>query len=196
MCLLFFYYVISLIFVYNCFFVFNDTATTEIYSLSLHDALPISCTCRYWNCGRQGSVERYEQPRTIRTDMDDGVLVRPAARALECAGRHGPEATHAPPARFDADATHSAVAPIRPAVGTLNREGSAATRQIASTSSGARHASRADAGAVPRCPAARAEVHAAIRAAPRSAARSRRFPLRYRVPVLGQSYRRLVHRGG
>jgi len=26
----------------NCFFFFNDTATTEIYTLSLHDALPIS----------------------------------------------------------------------------------------------------------------------------------------------------------
>src|SRR6266446_9209438 len=37
------------------FFFFNDTATTEIYTLSLHDALPIcspsSCRadrCRYW----------------------------------------------------------------------------------------------------------------------------------------------------
>src|SRR5258708_35732644 len=28
-----------------CFF-FNDTATTEIYTLSLHDALPISRSCR------------------------------------------------------------------------------------------------------------------------------------------------------
>src|SRR5436853_7591660 len=28
-------------------FFFNDTATTEIYTLSLHDALPI-CTCRGW----------------------------------------------------------------------------------------------------------------------------------------------------
>src|SRR3712207_8674707 len=27
--------------VYVCFFFFNDTATTEIYTLSLHDALPI-----------------------------------------------------------------------------------------------------------------------------------------------------------
>src|SRR3712207_6259851 len=27
---------------YGCFFFFNDTATTEIYTLSLHDALPIS----------------------------------------------------------------------------------------------------------------------------------------------------------
>src|SRR5256885_10827101 len=28
-------------FYYFCFFFFNDTATTEIYTLSLHDALPI-----------------------------------------------------------------------------------------------------------------------------------------------------------
>src|SRR2546422_6577369 len=28
-------------FVFLCFFFFNDTATTEIYTLSLHDALPI-----------------------------------------------------------------------------------------------------------------------------------------------------------
>src|SRR3989337_3253174 len=27
---------------FGCFFFFNDTATTEIYTLSLHDALPIS----------------------------------------------------------------------------------------------------------------------------------------------------------
>src|SRR5438034_8127933 len=29
--------------VFFFFFFFNDTATTEIYTLSLHDALPISC---------------------------------------------------------------------------------------------------------------------------------------------------------
>src|SRR5438876_8267121 len=29
-----------------CFFFFNDPATTEIYTLSLHDALPISTSCR------------------------------------------------------------------------------------------------------------------------------------------------------
>src|SRR3712207_6935938 len=29
------------------FFFFNDTATTEIYTLSLHDALPISVECPY-----------------------------------------------------------------------------------------------------------------------------------------------------
>src|SRR2546426_8961892 len=39
-------YLLSIFFV---FFFFNDTATTEIYTLSLHDALPISsgalCSC-------------------------------------------------------------------------------------------------------------------------------------------------------
>src|SRR3712207_8616692 len=30
--------------VIDCMFFFNDTATTEIYTLSLHDALPISCS--------------------------------------------------------------------------------------------------------------------------------------------------------
>src|SRR5437899_10268082 len=31
-----------IVFVFFFFFFFNDTATTEIYTLSLHDALPIS----------------------------------------------------------------------------------------------------------------------------------------------------------
>src|SRR2546430_11443673 len=32
------------------FFFFNDTATTEIYTLSLHDALPISLRLRHLPC--------------------------------------------------------------------------------------------------------------------------------------------------
>src|SRR6476659_10433028 len=49
----------SLFVFFFCFFFFNDTATTEIYTLSLHDALPI-CTPRAWgqspgvNPGRPG----------------------------------------------------------------------------------------------------------------------------------------------
>src|SRR5256885_15828928 len=35
------------------FFFFNDTATTEIYTLSLHDALPI--------CGEHGGADRNRQ---------------------------------------------------------------------------------------------------------------------------------------
>src|SRR5688572_31897028 len=33
------------------FFFFNDPATTEIYTLSLHDALPISMPVREWRTG-------------------------------------------------------------------------------------------------------------------------------------------------
>src|SRR6266478_10049298 len=36
------YYFFSYLFVLFLFFFFNDTATTEIYTLSLHDALPTS----------------------------------------------------------------------------------------------------------------------------------------------------------
>src|SRR5438874_6196839 len=40
-------------FCFHLFFFFNDTATTEIYTLSLHDALPISFTARPTaRCGR------------------------------------------------------------------------------------------------------------------------------------------------
>src|SRR3989475_7381075 len=37
---------------YCCFFFFNDTATTEIYTLSLHDALPISTSVGMAIAGR------------------------------------------------------------------------------------------------------------------------------------------------
>src|SRR2546426_11822424 len=40
----------------SVFFFFNDTATTEIYTLSLHDALPIS-----FYHARQGSQQKDEQ---------------------------------------------------------------------------------------------------------------------------------------
>src|SRR5712675_1233734 len=39
-----------LVLFYFCFFFFNDTATTEIYTLSLHDALPIGA--RSLDCSR------------------------------------------------------------------------------------------------------------------------------------------------
>src|SRR2546430_14948590 len=44
------------------FFFFNDTATTEIYTLSLHDALPISCQPHH--AGRDGDcgLARGESP--------------------------------------------------------------------------------------------------------------------------------------
>src|SRR3989442_14010857 len=50
---LFFFYT-STHHLFLVFFFFNDTATTEIYTLSLHDALPISST--NWSSHRSYSV--------------------------------------------------------------------------------------------------------------------------------------------
>src|SRR5215204_7441393 len=48
------------------FFFFNDTATTEIYTLSLHDALPISAwsSSRRPACGRWSSCRRRDRKST------------------------------------------------------------------------------------------------------------------------------------
>src|SRR2546429_4957898 len=50
----------------HLFFFFNDTATTEIYTLSLHDALPISRS-------------------TIRTTITRGVVPGGGAGGADCA---------------------------------------------------------------------------------------------------------------
>src|SRR2546430_11304054 len=44
------------------FFFFNDTATTEIYTLSLHDALPISSQCHERGAGKRAAVRRNAAP--------------------------------------------------------------------------------------------------------------------------------------
>src|SRR6266699_6944779 len=41
-----------LVHIFCIFFFFNDTATTEIYTLSLHDALPISPAASIWQSDR------------------------------------------------------------------------------------------------------------------------------------------------
>src|SRR3712207_7136333 len=46
------------------FFVFNDTATTEIYTLSLHDALPI---CSWAGPGRAGPLDGPRAHPYLRT---------------------------------------------------------------------------------------------------------------------------------
>src|SRR2546430_11556328 len=51
------------------FFFFNDTATTEIYTLSLHDALPIS-RARGW-CSPPGPERRSSYDEFVRGDHWD-----------------------------------------------------------------------------------------------------------------------------
>src|SRR5256885_11205913 len=62
-----------------CFFFFNDTATTEIYTLSLHDALPI---CRRDAQSEEvrwrfitAQVHRYAQGMLLE-ELSDSTLVR------------------------------------------------------------------------------------------------------------------------
>src|SRR5215469_18687984 len=55
---------VSFVFVV-CFFFFNDTATTEIYTLSLHDALPIS---KIWRPARGLWARRSRRPAVSRSE--------------------------------------------------------------------------------------------------------------------------------
>src|SRR2546430_17701805 len=64
----------------RCFFFFNDTATTEIYTLSLHDALPISsssaCTMSRrsngsaWCSGRSRSKRSEEHTSELQSQSN------------------------------------------------------------------------------------------------------------------------------
>src|SRR2546425_5912198 len=79
----------SLSFVAISFFFFNDTATTEIYTLSLHDALPILTLP-----ARRGEVAEFELTSCVPPDLgvratvSAGTYLRGLARDLgEALGR-------------------------------------------------------------------------------------------------------------
>src|SRR5438876_5940399 len=61
-----YYHDLFYVFFYLFFFFFNDTATTEIYTLSLHDALPISRSRRSACRGspRAGTAPAAPSPRS------------------------------------------------------------------------------------------------------------------------------------
>src|SRR6266550_8935770 len=58
------------------FFFFNDTATTEIYTLSLHDALPISRAC-----SSAGRVLPAPGAAEIRNGPSDHARIATSARS-------------------------------------------------------------------------------------------------------------------
>src|SRR3712207_7092916 len=58
------------------FFFFNDTATTEIYTLSLHDALPICGSTLAWSALEEGIVNKinsYISPKIFGGDAKSPV---------------------------------------------------------------------------------------------------------------------------
>src|SRR2546427_11427975 len=67
------------------FFFFNDTATTEIYTLSLHDALPISLL------GRVAGAIRREATRGGGVDAVGGEAVDQLSRAAARSEEHTSE---------------------------------------------------------------------------------------------------------
>src|SRR5208337_2474325 len=62
----------------STFFFFNDTATTEIYTLSLHDALPISLSRREKLATKASSVSRSDADDAGSTDASPATF-RPLA---------------------------------------------------------------------------------------------------------------------
>src|SRR2546425_8220150 len=85
------------------FFFFNDTATTEIYTLSLHDALPISeevAAARGDGSLLRGA--RSPGPEEEALHLRAARLAEAAARRGHPAGRaalEGPQDDHSAPAR-------------------------------------------------------------------------------------------------
>src|SRR2546430_9150566 len=71
------------------FFFFNDTATTEIYTLSLHDALPISRSRDARDTGRRASLRILERLGCRRREgvRLPGRVVQSDRRARGGAGR-------------------------------------------------------------------------------------------------------------
>src|SRR4028119_2535662 len=77
-----------------CLFFFNDTATTEIYTLSLHDALPIFC----WTSvrGRRNPTPRRPRPRNPTKDRKSGSagMPRPISYAVFCLKKKNKQKQH------------------------------------------------------------------------------------------------------
>src|SRR2546427_10576231 len=59
------------------FFFFNDTATTEIYTLSLHDALPICPSSRRARAAGSCPSRRFRPPACCSEAMPDGTDTTP-----------------------------------------------------------------------------------------------------------------------
>src|SRR6266496_5228600 len=68
------------------FFFFNDTATTEIYTLSLHDALPICSRRSVGPCWPATKAERRGDPVPTRSELLDRELRRAVRQVAHRSG--------------------------------------------------------------------------------------------------------------
>src|SRR2546422_10599571 len=71
---------------FSFFFFFNDTATTEIYTLSLHDALPISvCDSQVGKCRLR--AESSSAARSCAADRQGIQHMNPSRTRIQVASR-------------------------------------------------------------------------------------------------------------
>src|SRR5256885_12394381 len=70
--------------IYSSFFFFNDTATTEIYTLSLHDALPIYETADLH--AKTGAAALHTQEYALAAAEYRALAEKDRSRAGEAAG--------------------------------------------------------------------------------------------------------------
>src|SRR3712207_7508307 len=73
-----------------CFFFFNDTATTEIYTLSLHDALPICFL--YLGIGSNSNITERGMPAEVDRAMVWQIDARTGAHRPYATGLRNPTA--------------------------------------------------------------------------------------------------------
>src|SRR2546429_5895249 len=76
------------------FFFFNDTATTEIYTLSLHDALPISIACsteesRNWVSLRSMTTRACSRTVAVRVAESSDALAKSDRKSTRLNSSHG-----------------------------------------------------------------------------------------------------------
>src|SRR2546430_7639353 len=112
------------------FFFFNDTATTEIYTLSLHDALPLGAEYLHLPEPQRWGAEHHQRPRarveacapahgsSLQDDVPDPAHLRDARAPDQRADRVGLEAAR-PYERRDRDPALREVHPEPHAAGRI-----------------------------------------------------------------------------
>src|SRR2546422_8767279 len=106
---------------FSFFFFFNDTATTEIYTLSLHDALPISvCDSQVGKCRLR--AESSSAARSCAADRQGIQHMNPSRTRIQVASillfSAGVAVAQAPGTTSPAPATPDQPAAVEPAVPT------------------------------------------------------------------------------
>src|SRR5712675_3162417 len=95
----------------RAFFFFNDTATTEIYTLSLHDALPIlrprALGCLVDACERPRGARRTQDRKSTRLNSSHGY----SSYAVFCLKKKTPTSAGRPPSHHPATPSHHSTKP-------------------------------------------------------------------------------------